>query len=298
MKAVKQYFCPYCGKTYRDNIWTIDHIIPKQIGGSNNFSVISCKDCNNKISVIEQSGIQTLTINWLITEMYEDGFKIKSRRKRGLIPLQKEVGLAFASPMKMFYDPEKNERMMLMLSPPLLPLPEKFWEQKSFVALTPTSAFKDNENDTIALLSLINKIVLGTCAWLWGEKFSQSKSAMDLRNQMWNFKLDDVLEMKSSEKHLELPSKPSEDALDNKPHHSILIGKLEHLIVGLVNLFGSFESLTVIGDTNDDFNKWLNCEGIVVISKTTKNEVLKMTWEEYKKYKLVNSVSAARARKE
>jgi len=283
MKVVKQYLCPYCGKTYRDNIWTIDHIIPKQIGGPSNFSVISCKDCNNKISVIEQRGIQTLTINELITEMYEEGFKIKSRRKRGLIPLQKEVGVAFESPMKFFYNPEKKERMMLMFSPPLYPLPENYWKQKSFVAYTPTSAFEENENDKIALLSLTNKIVLGTCAWLWGEKFSQSKNAMDLRNKMWNVTLNDVVEMKSSDKHAVLPSKPNEDALDNKPHHSILIGKLEHLIVGLVNLFGSFESLTVIGDTNDDFNKWLKCEGIVVISKTTKNEVLKMTWEKYKR---------------
>jgi hypothetical protein len=54
----------------------------------------------------------------------------------------------------------------------------------------------------------------------------------------------------------------------------------------LVNLFGSFESLTVVGDYDDKFNGWLGENGVIVISKSTANEVIQMTWEEYEKYKI------------
>jgi len=98
-------------------------------------------------------------------------------------------------------------------------------------------------------------------------------------------KVDEILKMDSSEKHLELSEDPGKDALDNQPHHSVLIGKLENIVVGLVNLFGSYESMTVIGSYNDKFRNWIGDSGVVVISKTTTNEVLKMTWEEYESFK-------------
>lgn len=280
-----QKVCPYCGNEYRKNNLSVDHIIPKQIGGSEKFRIISCKDCNNKISKIEQKSMQTLTISWLITEMYESGFKIGSRRKRGLIPLQKEVGMGFNAPVKMYYNPKKKEKLLSILSPPLSPLNEDFVKRKSFITITPTSAFEENEDDTIALVSLTNKIILGTCAWLWGDKFSKSRHANTLRDRMWNINIDKVFEMKSSDKHLELPSKPDKDAMDNKPHHSILIGKLDNIVVGLLNLFGSYESSTVIGNIDNNFKKWLKYAGVVVISKTTENEILKMTWKDYENFK-------------
>jgi hypothetical protein len=102
---------------------------------------------------------------------------------------------------------------------------------------------------------------------------------------MRDVKVDKIVKMDSSEKHLELSDDPGKDALDNQPHHSVLIGKLKNIVVGLVNLFGSFESMTTIGSYDDKFRNWIGDSGVVVISKTTTNEVLKMTWEEYESFK-------------
>lgn len=40
--------CYYCGKPTRFKQWTVDHVIPKMLGGQNNISnlVGSCKLCN------------------------------------------------------------------------------------------------------------------------------------------------------------------------------------------------------------------------------------------------------------
>jgi hypothetical protein len=91
--------------------------------------------------------------------------------------------------------------------------------------------------------------------------------------------------MNSNEKHLILEEKPEEDALNNQPHHSILIGKLGTHVIGLVNLFGCFESSTIFGEYNDNFNKWFGEKGVIIISKSTANEVVKMSWTEYEKFK-------------
>jgi hypothetical protein len=151
--------------------------------------------------------------------------------------------------------------------------------------LGPDPEAEDSEEDEVSLVSLACKIVLGTCVWLWGDDFSNTKHASNLRNIMRNVKVEKILKINSSEKHLELPDQLGKDALDNKPHHSILIGKLENIVVGLVNLFGSFESMTTIGSYDDKFRNWIGDSGVVVISKTITNEVLKMTWEEYESFK-------------
>ena len=136
-----------------------------------------------------------------------------------------------------------------------------------------------------SLLCLTNKIILGTCAWLWGDKFLQSKHATYLRNSLKKVAIEEVIEMNTNEKHLTLSDMPEEDALNNQPHHSVLIGKLGNKVVGLVNLFGSYESLTVVGDYDEKFKDWLAETGVIIISKSTANEVIEMTWEEYEKFK-------------
>jgi hypothetical protein len=42
--------CQYCGKKLLPAQITIDHVIPKALGGDNSFTncVVSCKECNNK----------------------------------------------------------------------------------------------------------------------------------------------------------------------------------------------------------------------------------------------------------
>jgi len=283
VSAQKLAICPYCGESLSKRPKSIDHIIPKQIGGANRFTIVSCQNCNAEISKIEQHAMNTMAISDLLAEMGKSGFNIKTRRKRDYIPLQRSVGLAGRSPVKMYYNSKTREKEMHFLSPPNKELMALIREKGTFYMLAP--AAEDSEKDEISLVSLASKIVLGTCVWLWGDDFSNTKHASNLRNEMRNVKVDKILKLDSSERHLELSDNPGKDALDNHPHHSVLIGKLENLIVGLVNLFGSYESMTVIGSYDDRFRNWIGDSGVVVISKTTTNEVLKMTWEEYESFK-------------
>lgn len=277
----KLTLCPYCGEPLSKKAKSIDHIIPKQIGGCNRFTILSCQGCNSEIGKIEQSALRTLEISYLLAEMGESGFKIKARRKRDFIPLQRAVGLSCQAPTMMYYNSKTHEKELVFLSPPKRELKEG----ETYRMFVPVFATEDSKEDAIPLSALTNKIVLGTCVWLWGDDFSKTRQACDLRNRMRAVNADNILEMDSSEKHLELPNESGKDALDNRPHHSVLIGKLGNLVVGLINIFGSYESMTVIGNYDDKFRNWIGDSGVVVISKTTTNEALKMTWEDYESFK-------------
>lgn len=294
MTAQKLAICPYCGESLSKRPKSIDHIIPKQIGGANRFTIVSCQSCNAEIGKIEQSAMSTMAICNLLAEMGKSGFNLKTRRKRDYVPLQKSVGLAGRSPVKRYYNSITHQTELQFLTPPSKELLALMREKGTFYMLAP--AEEDSEKDEIPLVSLASKIVLGTCVWLWGDDFSNTKHASNLRNNMKDVKVDKILKMDSSQKHLELSDDPGKDALDNQPHHSILIGKLENIVVGLVNLFGSYESMTVLGDYDDKFRNWIGDSGIVVISTTTTNEVLKMTWEEYEVFKsnakILNQIDA------
>jgi hypothetical protein len=249
----KLAICPYCGESLSKRPKSIDHIIPKQIGGASSFKIISCQNCNTEIGKIEQRAMSTMAISNLLAEMGESGFNIKARRKRDYIPLQKSEFLAGHGTAKMYYDAKKHEKELLFLSPPDEKIMALMREKGEFYMLGPDPEAEDSEEDEISLVSLTSKIVLGTCVWLWGDDFSTTKHASNLRNRMRDVKVDKIVKMDSSEKHLELSDDPRKDALDNQPHHSVLIGKLENIVVGLVNLFGSFESMTTIGSYDDKF---------------------------------------------
>lgn len=47
-----QYRCTYCGHRYQPNKLTVDHIIPKSLGGKNSFlnCTTACLECNAKKS--------------------------------------------------------------------------------------------------------------------------------------------------------------------------------------------------------------------------------------------------------
>jgi hypothetical protein len=55
------YQCLYCYKPLTDSQVTIDHVIPKYLGGKTSFTncVTSCKECNNKKGnkTLEQAGM-------------------------------------------------------------------------------------------------------------------------------------------------------------------------------------------------------------------------------------------------
>jgi hypothetical protein len=276
----KLALCPYCGEPLSKKAKTIDHIIPKQIGGCNVFTILSCQNCNSELSKIEQISIETTEISNLRAEIDESGFKIKSRRKSDYISIQKLPGLVGPqTPAKFRYNNKTHRREINLLRPP----DDDFLRKKKGYMIMPVE--KVSKEEKTALLSLANKIVLGTCVWLWGDKFSKKTQAAILRKQMRNVIEEEILELKSDEKHLTLENKPENDALDNQPHHTVLIAKMESIVVGLINLFGSYESMVTIGDYDDNFRTWLKDEGIVVISKTTINQVQKMTWQEYQKFK-------------
>jgi len=281
----KLAICPYCGNTLSKRPKSIDHIIPKQIGGANRFKIISCQNCNAEIGKIEQRAMSTMAICDLLAEMGKSGFNLKTRRKRDYIPLQKSVFLAGHGAAKMYYNSKTHERELHLLSGQDEEFITLMREKGEFYMLGPDLEAEDSEEDEISMVSLTSKINLRHVVWLWGDDFSTTKHASNLRNGMRDVKVDKIFKLDSSEKHLELSDEPGKDALDNHPHHSVLIGKLKNIVVGLVNLFGSFESMTVIGSYDDKFRNWIGDSGVVVISKTTTNEVLKMTWEEYESFK-------------
>ena len=231
--------------------------------------------------------MSTIGIRNLFAEMGESGFDIKPRRKRDYIPLQKSVGLACCAPVKMYYNSKTRKKELVFLTLPK----EELIEKGTFYMVGPG----DSEKDEISLISLASKIVLGTCVWLWGDDFSATRQASDLRNKMRAVKIQEILEMDSSDRHLELPNSHGDDALDNRPHHSVLIARMENKgmedkVVGLINIFGSFESLTLIGEYDEKFRNWISDSGIVVISKITQNQVLRMTWEQYTKFKSTHAI--------
>ena len=108
--------CPYCGESLANTTISIDHIIPKQIGGCNKFSIYSCENCNSNLSKMEQKAIQSIDVSSLIIEMNELGFNIKTRRKKEFMPLQKSVGLSCGSPAKMYYNTKNREKALVFLS--------------------------------------------------------------------------------------------------------------------------------------------------------------------------------------
>lgn len=281
MTAQKITICPYCGATLSKKPKSLDHIIPRQMGGAYSFKIVSCQSCNAEMSRIEQNAMNTMQIRNLLAEICESGIEIKTRRKRDFIPLQKGVGMSCQAPIKMYFNNKTRRKELFFLSPPK----REIKEGETYQMLIPVSATEDTEKDVNSLLALVNKIVIGTCAWLWGDKFSKTKQAADLRKRIRKVNPDEILEMESSEKHLVLSKDTEKDALDNRPHHSILIGRMENLVVGLINIFGSYESMTVIGKYDDNFRDWIGESGIIVISKTNVNQVLRLTWQEYESLK-------------
>lgn len=295
-KSIRRYFCPYCGKEYEDNKWSIDHIIPLQIGGPKKFKILSCSDCNLKISrEIEQPAIQTPSMRHQIIHARSDGFRIKTRRKIDRIPMHRGIGFSHRLPVKMYHSIKEDSVCLgFMGNLPNDMTPEEFKKQlSSGYAIIP--ADKDTEEDTISLASLASKIIIGTCCWLWGEKFARSSYGDSLRKNMWENRLENILELEPTDHHVALMLEESEkegdvenkeiDAFGNYPDNTIYIFIYDDVVFGLVNLFGEFESVLRIDKVNLEMNFGIDQKGTVVIASTTKNQVLPMTLDEYERFK-------------
>jgi hypothetical protein len=59
-----KFICQYCGKMFKRDELTVDHIIPKSLGGNNDWCnvVASCRPCNSKKAdrTIKQAGMKLL----------------------------------------------------------------------------------------------------------------------------------------------------------------------------------------------------------------------------------------------
>ena len=295
-KFRKHYFCPYCGMEYDDNGWSYDHIIPLQMGGPKKFRVLACTNCNFRISrEIEQPAMQTPSMRDLVIQVGSNGFKIRTRRRMDYIPLHRGIGFSHRVPVKMYYGVKENAFCLDLRGIPQDNMTiEGFKKQLSHgQAIIPVDY--DTAEDTISLTSLANKIILGTCCWLWGEKFARSCYGEFLRKGMWENKMEDIQELKPTDHHATLVFEENEidvdigeteiDAFDNNPHNTMYIFSHNKALLGLVNLFGGLESLMRIGEVDSAIKLNINQGGMVVIASTTKNQVFKMTLDEYMKLK-------------
>jgi hypothetical protein len=295
-KPKKHYFCPYCGREYEDNRWSYDHIIPLQMGGPKKFKVLACTSCNFGISRgIEQPAMQTPSMRDLVIHARSDGFKIRTRRKKDYIPLHRRIGFSGRMPVRVFYGIKENTFCLdFMGNLPQDMTIREFKKQLSHgQAIIPVDY--DTEEDTVSLTSLINKIILGTCFWLWGEKFAGSRYGEFLRKRMWENKMEDIQELKPSDHHATLIFEENEvdvdieeieiDAFDNTPHNTIYIFAHDNTLLGLVNLFGELESLIRIGEVDSAIKLGIDQGGTIVIASTTKNQVFKMSLDEYMRLK-------------
>jgi hypothetical protein len=282
---VKRYFCAYCGKDYNDSSWTIDHIIPAALGGPRRFAITACKSCNNKIGrEIEQPALASDSFKDGLGELLISGARIKQRRKGDYIVL-KGTALMYKNTLaKFFYDVKGRSRGINMITQPGGLTPEQFAQRKEFHIIMPS---EDGEQAKQAQVRLVAKILLGTSQWLWGERFSRSAYATELRYRLQNgIDYDKVLDLPSDKKHIAMKDDVGKevDALDNTPHATISIFEGKGHLWGLVNILGGFESLVHLGKLDPSIDLSIK-RGVVVIAKSTENAVLKMSWDEYERYK-------------
>lgn len=298
-KKIKRYICPYCGTEYKNNKWTFDHIIPRDLGGPKSFKIISCSSCNIKIGKgIEQTVIGSIDMRLRLSSLAQDGIKIQTRRKKGVIALHDKVGFSMGKKVKMYHDMKKNGMGSIAF---LNGLPSETLEVgKEYCLIIPDE--EPTAYEKAAWISLTNKIILGTCCWLWGNNFSLSKIGSALRKSIWKNSFDSIIELRENQKHAEWSivegnhhisqDELEKDALDNYPHHTINISKDKKnidIFSGIVNLFGGggFECGYHLGIEKDSFNEIEDEEEgiIIIIAKTTENTVLKMTIFEYERFK-------------
>jgi hypothetical protein len=224
------------------------------------------------------------------------GFKIKSRRRKGAISENRFFGLG-SSGLKIATryvpgDEHINWRFLGDKSKVEMFKDTLLKSTGRFTVRIPVD--KDSEKEKVLQAALTNKIVLGTGCWLWGDSFIKSSYADNLREGLFDTKLDEIVEVDEDFYHAswegskeELESlKGKEDVFNNFPNTTICIYKMEHLVRGLVNLFGILELTTTLGTYSPNCKlEPLDQDCIVVIASSTKNEIVRMTGEEYQKYK-------------
>ena len=296
VKRIKKYICPYCGIEYNDNFWSYDHIIPSAIGGADKFKVISCSRCNYLISKeFEQKAIQSPIIDFEIKNLLREGHDIKIRRKKYHITLVKTLhDTSLGIPVKLGYDLIRKANTMKFVGRKSKNLNinaiNEFWIKLKGDTIS--------HDDKLAFSSLQYKILVGTCAWVFGIDDHMNHFLSKLRELMWNRDPNKIFKCWCSNKYsLSLVSSWKDDQLykiitfnlENPPHHTILIRKTNNHLHSTVNLFGSLEVAICLGQIplSNQIKVDENFE-IFLIVKTDSNKVLKMEKDDYLKYKREN----------
>jgi hypothetical protein len=295
-KPVKEYYCPYCGKEFKNSEWTYDHIIPLGMGGPKKNKILSCTDCNQKIGIKEQIAIHAPSISSRIIDLEMQGYRIYGRRKSQARPFRRSRGIADGKLVK-FYHNFGDENLSLVFYGK--PLGEQSRPEKEDLLNSGGVARvifdEDTDEEGLAFISLVSKIFLGIGFRIWGDSFAQNKFGEKLRENLWNIKQEDILDIDESAHHAIWKIDDDEDpqyseyiqndALDNTPDTTVCFFKSENMYFGLINILGKLESSIRFGNI-DEFNLFDdNDEGVVIIAGSTKNQMKIMTLHEYEKYK-------------
>ena len=285
----------YSGIEYKNNLWSYDHIIPTAIGGAEKFKIISCYRCNIKISKdIEQKAIMCPIIDFEIKDALRDGYMIRMRRKKYRINLVKTLHkTSFGIPVKLGYNLVTKTNTMQFVG-----------REAKNLNIDSLKEFEihlqgDNisKNDKIIFSALQYKILIGACAWIFGIGVYKSQFLSRLREIMWNKNPKDIFNCWCSNKYevslvwhwKDNQYKIRTITLENKPHHTISIRKKNGHLHANINLFGSLEVAACLGEVHLQDSIKINEEfNVVLIVKTDSNEVLQMSKNEYRRYKIEN----------
>ncbi len=265
-KEIREYYCCYCNSYYNDDKWTQDHIIPVVLGGINSYKIISCAECNSRISrEIEQVCAQSLDFRQAMIQLAKSGIRIKSRRKKEFIPYNKNLGISPEGYFKLGYNPITNKSVMKIYGKPTEINPYSISkDQKKKLFVIPLEEVSEREK--IANSAMIYRIALASSYWYYGEIFSKESVSNELRRRMWSKNKDIILTPDSSPsvgifkvmhrenicEHMIAKGKILKVAgrenlfntitdCNNPPHHTIAISKLKQTMLFIVNFYGMFE---------------------------------------------------------
>lgn len=296
-KSRKKYFCPYCATQRNDKIWTREHIIPAQLGGSKSFSIIVCRPCNNKIGkLIEEPAINSVFIRNQIGDLLIKENKIRGRRSRKFLADSNDYGImgfrdknnkVFPVKFKGYYDIDNSMKRIRLFPNSNIQL-EAIKDPKrnsKFFGLIPAP---DYDHNLEFIGALANKIIYATCFFLWGREFTESKEGQFLRQLIWSKRaLDEFFKWPTETPHTSIKIERDNniieiEAYNNYPNHTIHLSCDKMRSFGIVNLFGGFESLLLISQEKYSFSvKKLKNSGIIFLNYIHENKFEQLTEPQY-----------------
>jgi hypothetical protein len=182
----------------------------------------------------------------------------------------------------MYFDFENNETSVVILGD-IIGLTKDFSRSKTATMYIPVDC--ESEGDIVATSSLTMKIVIGVCSWLFGDDYILSDDCDRLRTSMWQKNISDIENIPEDDKHATIGDYQTEDAFDNAPHITVALVKIDENIMGLINLFGRYESLILVCRQGSAVAEKIQ-NGLVILIHTTKSKVETMQLHDYEVWKI------------